>query len=81
MTFICSLTNFVATEHCNGDYLEIREDGVHGNILRRVCSHDAVNSKLKTGHSLYIKLRAYRNDSGLPEELRLMFNIGRITKQ
>ena len=71
---ICRITNFVSSDHCNGDYFEVREDNIGGPLLRRICSFTPQETSIESEKKLFIKMRAFRNDGGSPEELRLMYH-------
>lgn len=65
------------TEHCNGDYLEIRENNSNGKLIGIYCGQNAP-SILPTANTYWIKFRS--DDDGVGKGFLIEYNYGTVSK-
>lgn len=62
------------TEHCNGDYLEIRDSSAVGKLIGVYCGRD-IPSILPRGSSFWMKFRS--DNDGVGRGFKLEYNYGK----
>lgn len=64
------------SEHCNGDYLEIRESSVSGKLVGVYCGSD-IPAILPRANTFWIKFNS--NNNGVGRGFKLEYNYGELT--
>lgn len=63
------------TEHCNGDYLEIRENNSNGMLIGVYCGRN-LPSTLPTANTYWIKFRS--DDDGVGKGFLIEYKYGTV---